>query len=75
MKENSLRFECIDIFRGLTIAVMLMVNNPGNLTTIPPQLKHASWNGVTIADLVFPFLFSSWALSCQFQLTIDWIKA
>ena len=55
MKQNSLRFECIDIFRGLTIAVMLMVSNPGNPATIPPQLKHASWNGVTIADLVFPF--------------------
>lgn len=55
MKQNSLRFECIDIFRGLTIAVMLMANNPGNPATIPPQLKHASWNGVTIADLVFPF--------------------
>lgn len=55
MKQNRLRFECIDIFRGLTIAVMLMVSNPGNPATIPPQLKHASWNGVTIADLVFPF--------------------
>ncbi len=55
MKQNSLRFECIDVFRGLTIAVMLMANNPGNPATIPPQLKHALWNGFTIADLVFPF--------------------
>jgi len=55
MKQTSLRFECIDIFRGLTIALMLIVNNPGNLATVPPQLKHASWNGVSMADLVFPF--------------------
>ena len=55
MKQNSLRFECIDIFRGLTMTLMIMVSNPGNPANIPPQLKHASWNGVTIADLVFPF--------------------
>ncbi|TGE36021.1 DUF5009 domain-containing protein [Desulfosporosinus fructosivorans] len=55
MKQNSLRFECIDILRGLAISLMLMVNNPGNPATIPPQLKHAAWNGGTIADLVFPF--------------------
>lgn len=34
---------------------MLMVNNPGNPETIPTQLEHAAWNGVTVADLVFPF--------------------
>lgn len=52
---NGSRLECIDIFRGLTMALMLMVNNPGNPETIPAQLEHAPWNGVTVADLVFPF--------------------
>jgi predicted acyltransferase len=47
--------ECIDIFRGLTMAFMLLVNNPGNPENIPGQLAHASWNGITVADLVFPF--------------------
>ncbi len=55
MKHHSLRFDCIDIFRGLTIALMLIANNPGNPATIHPQLKHVPWNGVTIADLIFPF--------------------
>ncbi len=53
--NSSIRLECIDIFRGLTMALMLMVNNPGNPNTIPVQLEHASWNGFTLADLVFPF--------------------
>ncbi|KGK91291.1 hypothetical protein DP73_03995 [Desulfosporosinus sp. HMP52] len=53
--QKSLRMECIDIFRGLTIALMIMVSNPGNPSNIPQQLKHAPWNGVTVADLVFPF--------------------
>lgn len=52
---SSPRLECIDIFRGITMALMLMVNNPGNSEIIPVQLKHAVWNGVTVADLVFPF--------------------
>lgn len=52
---GSPRLESIDIFRGLTMAFMLMVNNPGNPKNIPAQLTHAPWNGVTLADLVLPF--------------------
>jgi predicted acyltransferase len=56
VNENSVsRLQCIDIFRGITIAFMLVVNNPGNPVSIHPQLKHAPWHGVTLADLVFPF--------------------
>lgn len=54
-EANTSRLECIDIFRGLAMALMLMVNNPGNPENIPVQLEHAPWNGVTVADLVFPF--------------------
>lgn len=72
MKLNSLRFECIDIFRGLTIALMLMTSNPGNPANIPSQLKHASWNGVTIADLISPFFIFIMGVVVPIS---DWKKA
>ncbi|MFA6808719.1 MAG: DUF5009 domain-containing protein [Eubacteriales bacterium] len=54
-ENNSPRLECIDIFRGLTMALMLIVDNPSKPSSIPAQFLHAPWNGVTVADLVFPF--------------------
>jgi len=51
----SARLMSLDLFRGATIAGMILVNNPGDgLTTYWP-LKHAAWNGWTPTDLVFPF--------------------
>jgi predicted acyltransferase len=51
----SARLMSLDLFRGATIAGMILVNNPGDdLTTYWP-LKHADWNGWTPTDLVFPF--------------------
>src|SRR5271168_4678517 len=48
----------IDILRGLTIALMILVNEPGDWAHVYPQLDHAAWNGFTCTDLVFPnFLF------------------
>lgn len=48
----------LDILRGVTIAAMILVNNPGDWSTVWPQLQHSAWNGCTAADLVFPaFLF------------------
>jgi predicted acyltransferase len=48
----------VDILRGLTIALMIMVNDPGDWGHVFPQLDHAQWNGWTLTDLVFPtFLF------------------
>jgi predicted acyltransferase len=49
------RLMSIDAFRGLTIALMLIADNPGNPLRVYPQLRHAAWNGWTIADLAFPF--------------------
>ena len=43
------------MFRGLTVALMILVNNPGSWAHIHPPLRHADWNGLTFADLVFPF--------------------
>ena len=51
----SQRLLSLDVFRGLTIAAMLLVNNPGNWEHVYSPLEHASWNGWTPTDLVFPF--------------------
>src|ERR1700754_3364362 len=48
----------IDVLRGLTIALMILVNDPGDWAHTYAQLDHATWNGFTLTDLVFPnFLF------------------
>lgn len=49
------RLASLDVFRGITIAAMLLVNNPGSWRHIYPPLRHADWHGWTITDLVFPF--------------------
>jgi predicted acyltransferase len=49
------RLRSLDAFRGLTIAAMILVNNPGTWTDIYPPLEHAAWNGCTPTDLIFPF--------------------
>lgn len=49
------RLVALDVFRGLTIAGMLLVNNPGSWSAIYPPLEHAPWHGWTPTDLIFPF--------------------
>jgi predicted acyltransferase len=49
------RLVALDVFRGLTIAGMLLVNNPGTWGAIYPPLRHAAWHGWTPTDLIFPF--------------------
>lgn len=49
------RLASLDVFRGATIAGMLLVNNPGTWSAIYPPLEHAPWNGWTPTDLIFPF--------------------
>lgn len=49
------RLTSLDIFRGLTIAAMILVNSPGSWTHIYPPLEHAQWHGFTPTDMVFPF--------------------
>lgn len=53
--EKTDRLLSLDIFRGITIAAMILVNNPGSWATIYPPLEHAKWNGCTPTDLIFPF--------------------
>ncbi|MBS1621211.1 MAG: DUF5009 domain-containing protein [Bacteroidetes bacterium] len=52
MKE---RFYSLDVFRGATVCLMILVNNPGSWSHIYPPLEHAPWHGLTPTDLVFPF--------------------
>ena len=49
------RLLALDVFRGLTIAAMVLVNNPGNWAAVYAPLLHAAWDGWTPTDLVFPF--------------------
>ena len=49
------RFYSLDVFRGATVALMILVNNPGSWGHIYPPLEHAPWHGCTPTDLVFPF--------------------
>ncbi|HUQ50373.1 MAG TPA: heparan-alpha-glucosaminide N-acetyltransferase domain-containing protein [Terriglobales bacterium] len=52
---NPARLMSLDVFRGMTIAGMTLVNNPGTWAAIYPPLAHAEWHGWTHTDLVFPF--------------------
>lgn len=49
------RFYSLDVFRGATVALMILVNNPGSWAHIYAPLRHAEWHGCTPTDLVFPF--------------------
>jgi predicted acyltransferase len=49
------RLLSLDVFRGITVAAMILVNNPGDWGHIYPPLEHSVWNGCTPTDLVFPF--------------------
>ena len=49
------RLISLDVFRGLTILLMTIVNNPGDWGHVYPPLLHAEWHGCTLTDLVFPF--------------------
>jgi predicted acyltransferase len=58
MAENQ-RFLALDVFRGMTVCFMIIVNNPGSWEHIYAPLEHAPWHGFTPTDLVFPsFLFA-----------------
>jgi predicted acyltransferase len=49
------RMVSLDVFRGVTIAGMILVNDPGSWSHIYAPLEHAEWNGWTLTDLIFPF--------------------
>ncbi|OKL40301.1 acyltransferase family protein [Pontibacter flavimaris] len=58
-RKKSERYLSLDVLRGLTVALMVIVNTPGSWSTIYAPLRHAPWHGFTVTDLVFPaFLFA-----------------
>ena len=67
-KKESNRLLALDILRGITIAGMIMVNNPGSWGNIYAPLRHAEWNGFTPTDLVFPFFMVIMGISTYFSL-------
>lgn len=53
--QNNNRLISVDVMRGITVAGMILVNNPGTWSQIYAPLRHAEWHGLTTTDLVFPF--------------------
>jgi predicted acyltransferase len=62
------RLVSLDVFRGLTVAGMLLVNNPGTWSAIYPPLEHAEWHGWTPTDLIFPFFLFIVGVTTQLSL-------
>src|SRR6266542_1696293 len=56
------RLVSLDVFRGLTVAAMVLVNNPGTWRAVYAPLRHADWHGWTPTDLIFPFFLFNKAL-------------
>jgi predicted acyltransferase len=69
MSNNTTsRLMALDVFRGLTIALMFTVNNPGTWSFVYPPLLHAKWHGWTPTDWVFPFFLFTVGVSAWFSL-------
>ncbi|OOV46904.1 DUF5009 domain-containing protein [Leptospira kirschneri serovar Pomona] len=66
--QNKNRVLSLDLFRGMTVAGMILVNNPGSWSFIYSPLKHAKWNGCTPTDLVFPFFLFAVGMSIQLSV-------
>ncbi len=68
MAKGTGRLVSLDIFRGMTIAFMIIVNTPGSWKYVYPPLRHASWHGCTPTDLVFPFFLFIVGVSLWFSM-------
>lgn len=77
MNNPSQRYVALDVLRGMTVAGMILVNNPGSWSKIFAPLRHAEWHGCTPTDLVFPFFLFivGAALSFSFAKYGDGIDA
>jgi predicted acyltransferase len=75
--KNSQRYLALDVFRGMTIAAMILVNNPGSWSHIYAPLKHSEWHGCTPTDLIFPFFLFIVGVSIffsfmKYDMTLNW---
>lgn len=68
LKTPKPRLLSLDVFRGITVAMMTLVNNPGDWKHIYPPLEHSEWNGCTPTDLVFPFFLFIMGVSITYAL-------
>ena len=62
------RLLSLDVFRGITVAAMLLVNDPGTWSAIYPPLAHAPWHGWTPTDLIFPFFLFIVGITTELSL-------
>jgi predicted acyltransferase len=75
------RLISLDVFRGVTIALMIMVNQPGSWKFKYNQMRHAQWHGCTLTDLIFPFFLVIIGVACWYafqkyeqRLTLGLVK-
>ena len=68
LQTSPPRLLSLDFFRGLTVAAMILVNNPGSWGHIYAPLEHAAWHGCTPTDLIFPFFLFIVGVSISFAL-------
>lgn len=68
MSARAERLVSLDVFRGMTVAGMLLVNNPGTWSAIYPPLEHAAWHGWTPTDLIFPFFLFIVGITTELSL-------
>ena len=66
--NRASRFASLDVFRGLTIIGMLLVNNPGDAGATYGQLRHSAWSGWSLADFIFPFFLFAVGITTHLSL-------
>jgi predicted acyltransferase len=72
-ENHSARLMCLDVFRGLAVAGMILVDNPGSDQKAHHLITHAEWNDWTPADFIFPsFLF---LVGISLVLTGHWLRS
>ena len=69
MEKNTQRLLSLDVFRGATVAAMILVNNPGDWGNIYMPLEHSGWNGCTPTDLIFPFFLFIVGVSIAYAMS------
>lgn len=67
--QQKKRLLSLDFFRGLTIAAMILVNNPGSWSYVYAPLEHSKWNGCTPTDLIFPFFLFMVGVSIVYAMS------
>lgn len=68
LQKSPQRLLSLDVFRGITVAGMILVNNPGDWGNIYAPLRHADWHGCTPTDLIFPFFLFIVGVSIAYAL-------